>query len=126
MTASEAWYEGIPQSEEDRLYEESAKRVLSAVRQGMGFEQAASLIDVKDEEIKKNILEDALKMIIAEMHFAKEVSLEKLSGRLALPLKRLEEAKKAMLEEVEEAAVEKFRKEAGARQDLEKESKPKG
>ncbi|MDA8387472.1 MAG: hypothetical protein M0Z58_02255 [Nitrospiraceae bacterium] len=110
---TEAWYSGLPESEEDKLYGESVKRIQSAVSQGMSFESAAGLIDVKDETLRAQILDDALKVLIAQMHFKEGMPLERLAKKLGLSMKRIEEAKEAMLREVSEAAVEQFRKEAG-------------
>ncbi|MDA8085951.1 MAG: hypothetical protein M0Z75_04560 [Nitrospiraceae bacterium] len=110
---SEAWYNELPESEEDKQYAESIKRIQNAVLQGMSFESASGLIDVKDEALKTQILDDALKVLIAQMHFTGGTPLEGLAKKLGLPLKRLEDAKNAMLEEVEEAAVERYRKESG-------------
>ena len=110
---SEAWYNGLPEPEEDRVYGESIKRIQSAVEQGMSFKSAAGLIDVKDEAVRAQILNDALKVLIARMHFEEGMPLEKLAKKLGLSAKRLEEVKEEMLREVGEAEAEKFRKEAG-------------
>ncbi|MDA8171208.1 MAG: hypothetical protein M0Z48_05180 [Nitrospiraceae bacterium] len=111
---SEAWYNELPESEEDRLYSESVKRIQSAVLQGMmSFESASGLIDVKDEALRAQILSDALKVLLAQLHFKDGTPLEALAKKLGLPVKRLEEAKNSMLEEVKEAAVERYRKESG-------------
>ncbi|MDA8169988.1 MAG: hypothetical protein M0Z59_09900 [Nitrospiraceae bacterium] len=110
---SDAWYEGLPQAEADRIYEESIKRIKSAVEQGMSFEQAAGLVDVKDGDLKKSILGDALKVMIAEVHFMAGMELPELARKLKLPLKVLEDAKKEMLADVEEAAIQKFKEESG-------------
>jgi hypothetical protein len=102
------WYEGM-KSDEDRLYEESVNKIKSAVNQSLTFEQAASLIDVKDEALRKAILDDALKVLIAEIHFSGGKTLEELSRKLKLSLERLEKAKEEMLNEVEAAAIEKYK-----------------
>ena len=110
---SEAWYSEVPESEEDKVYNESVRRIQSAVEQGMSFESAAGLVDVKDEALKAQILDDALKVLIARMHFTEGMPLEKLAKKLGLSIKRLGETKEEMLREVGEAAAERFRKEAG-------------
>jgi hypothetical protein len=110
---TEAWYKGLPESEEDRLYEESVKRIKSAVEQDMPFEQAVGLIEVKDAELKALIIDDALKVLIAEMHFTGGIPLEELAKKFRLPLKKLEGAKKAMLSDIEAAAIEKWKEESG-------------
>ncbi len=107
------WYKDVPESEEDKLYEESMKKVKSAVQQGLSFEQAAGLVEVKDEALKTAILDDSLKVLIAELHFMAGQSLNDLAKKLKLPLERLERAKKEMLQDVEGAAIEKWKEESG-------------
>jgi len=111
---AEAWYAGLPESEGDRLYRESIEKIKNAVEQGLSFDEAAALIELKDPALKEAVIPDALKVIIAELHFGKKKSLKALAKKLKLPEKRLLEARQEMLEDVEEAAVEKFRKESGS------------
>ena len=111
---SETWYEDLPESEEDRIYTESVKRIQNGVAEGMSFEKAAGLIDVKDEALKTDILSDALKVLIAQFHFTEGLPLEKLAKKLGLSPARVEEAKKEMLAEVEQAAIEKYKEESGS------------
>lgn len=111
--SEEAWFSGLPESEEDRIYRESINRIKSGIEQGLSFEQAVALIDVKDASLREVIISDSLKVLLAEMHFNQGKSLEELSKKLKVPLKRLEVARQEMLEEVEDAAIEKFKKESG-------------
>ncbi len=111
---TDAWYNELPESEEDRLYTESVKRIQSGVEQGMTFEKAAGLIEPSGDELRAAILDDALKVLIAKFHFSEGMTLDKLAKKLGLPLARLEEAKKAMLEEVEQAAIERYKEESGS------------
>jgi len=103
------WYE----TEEDRLYEEAVNSIKSAVENSVPFDEAAAKIDVKDEGLKAAIVADALKVLIAEMHFMKKVSLDEVANALKVPLKKVEDAKKEMLEEVEQAAIEKYKESLG-------------
>lgn len=111
---TDAWHKDIPESEEDRIYTESVKRIQSGVEQGMAFEKAASLIDVKGEALRADILDDALKVLIAQLHFTGGMPIDKLAKKLGLPITQLEESKKAMLEEVKQAAIEKYKEETGS------------
>jgi IMP dehydrogenase/GMP reductase len=100
-------------SEEDKVYEESVRRIQSAVKQSIPFGQAAKLVDVEDEGLRRAIVDDALKVLIAEMHFTGGKDLKELSARLKLPLKRLETAKAEMLKDVEAAAIDAYKQETG-------------
>jgi hypothetical protein len=103
------WYE----TEEDRLYEEAVNSIKSAVENSVPFDEAAAKLDVKDEGLKAAIVDDALKLLIAEMHFMKRASLDEVANALKVPLTRVEDAKKQMLEEVEQAAIEKYKESLG-------------
>ncbi len=114
MEEEKPWYADMPGAEEERLYEESVNRIRSAVNDSsMSFEQAASLVEVKDEALRAAILDDALKVLIAEAHFAGGRPLKELALTLKLPLKRLDQARKEMLHEVEQAAIEEYKTDAG-------------
>lgn len=106
------WYE-YAQSEEDRLYEESVKKIKDALKQSLSFGQAAALVDIKDAGLRASILDDALKVLIAEMHFNGDKTLKDVARTLRLPLKRLEKAKNEMLEDVKKAAIEKYKSSSG-------------
>jgi len=110
---SEAWYADLPESEEDKLYRGSIEKIKGAVEQGLAFDEAAATVDVKDQALKDTIISDALKVILAELHFGKKKSLKALAKKLKVPEQRLLQARQEMLEDVEEAAIEKFRKESG-------------
>jgi hypothetical protein len=106
------WYDEAA-SEEDKLYEESVNKIRNAVKQSLSFEQAAALIDIEDEVLRNSILDDALKVLIAEMHFSEKKPLEKVARTLRLPLKRLERAKEEMLKDVEQSAIEAYKSSLG-------------
>jgi hypothetical protein len=96
-------------SEEDTLYEESVRKIQSAVK-SMSFGQAVKLIEIEDEETKRAIIDDALKVLIAEMHFSGNMTLKELGKKLKVPVGRLETAKAAMLDDVKAAAIEAYKK----------------
>lgn len=101
---AEAWHEGLPDdafiSEEEKLYRQEINRIREAIAKGLGFEEASAAIVEKDEALRQGIIEDALKVIIAEDHFAGSADLDELARRLKLPVERLEATRKSMLEEV--------------------------
>lgn len=109
---SNAWYDDLPKEEEE-LYNESVRRIKSAVEKSMSFEQATGLIDVKDEKLKAAIIDDALKVLIAEMHFARKKSVEDVAKALKLPPKRVAQARTEMLAQVEQAAIEAMKADRG-------------
>jgi hypothetical protein len=102
------WYNDMT-SDEDRLYEESVNRIRNAVKQSLSFAQAAELIQMEDEALRNSILDDALKVLIAEMHFTAGKPLKDVARTLKLPLERLQQAKQEMLRDVKGAAVEAYK-----------------
>jgi hypothetical protein len=98
-------------SDADRLYEESVRKIQNAVK-SMSFGQAVKLLEIEDENVKRAIIDDALKVLIAEMHFTGGMSLKELSKKLKVPLGRLETSKKEMLNDVKAAAIEAYKKDS--------------
>ena len=109
---SDAWYDDLPEDME-KLYEESVRRIKSAVEKSMSFEQAAGLVDVEDEGMKAAIVDDALKVLVAEMHFIKKKTMEEVAKALKLPAERVTRARAEMLKDVENAAIEASKLERG-------------
>jgi hypothetical protein len=109
---SDTWYDELPEdaftSETDKLYMEALSRVRGGLSQGLDFDTACSAIDVADEAMKAHIVDDILKVIIAEEHFAKGVSFDALSQRLNVPVERLEKARREMFEDVEKTALKAY------------------
>ena len=99
------WYDELPddffESEEDRAYRSSFAKIREGLEQGLGFDEACAGIDVEDELLRRQIIDDMLKVILAEEHFTRKVTLGELAQRLKVPEELLEKTKQSMLEEVE-------------------------
>jgi hypothetical protein len=104
-----AWYDNA----ENRAYEEAVNSVKAAVEAGVAFDEAASKVSLKDESLREAAISDALKVLIAEMHFMKKLPVGEVADRLKLPLERVERARREMIEEVEAAAIEKYKQSLG-------------
>ncbi|MEW6108120.1 MAG: hypothetical protein AB1632_02975 [Nitrospirota bacterium] len=110
----EAWYEGLSEdvfiTEKDKIYEKAAVKIREGLALGLDFDSACEAIEVEDEILRKAIIDDMLKVIIAEEHFAKEIPLDDLSKKLKISMERLETAKQEMLEDVKDASIKAFYK----------------
>lgn len=106
------WYE-YAETDEDRLYEESVRKITGGVKRSLTFEQAAALVDIKEPATRNAVIDDALKVLIAEMHFAGGKPLDEVAKALGLPLKRLEKARAEMLADIEAEAIEKYKSSLG-------------
>jgi hypothetical protein len=109
---ADAWYSDLS-SEEEKQYDESVKRIQKAITQGMTFEQAVSLVDVKNEKLKGAIVDDALKVLIAEIHFTGGLPIEDTAKKLRLSIEIVTKARQEMIDSVEAAAIQKYKEESG-------------
>jgi len=105
----QAWYD----TDEDRAYEDAVNAVKAAVESGTAFDEAASKIDLGDKSLTDTAISDALKLLIAEMHFMKHKSLEEVAEKLKLPIDRVEGTRREMVAEVEADAIQKYKESMG-------------
>ena len=96
--------------EEDRIYTESIGKIREGMKNGLTFDKACDAISVADEELKGFILDDALKIMIAEIHYGKGVSLGEVARVLNIPVGKVSVASLEMLEDAGVAAAELNRK----------------
>ncbi len=111
---AEKWYEGLSEdalkTETDKAYEKAEAKIREGLAQGLDFDTACAAIEVKDEELRKSIIDDMIKVLIAEEHFTKNIPLEELANRLKIPVERLESAKSGMIEDVKNTSIKAFYK----------------
>ena len=79
----------------------------------MTFEQAVSLVECEDKTIKAAIIDDTLKILIAEMHFMGKQSLEDVGKKLRVPNQIMTKARQEMLESVETEAIAAYKESQG-------------
>jgi len=94
--------------ENEKIYKEALSKVKAGLARSFDFDTASATVDIKDKYLREAVLDDVLKVIIAEEHFAKNVPLEQISQKLNLPIERMEKARKEMFEDVEKSSVDAF------------------
>ena len=99
--------------EESRVHHAGFKIIFDGMEKGLGFDEACAGLDVVDPGMRGVIIDDYLKVTIAERHFQGGEALEKVAESLRVPVERIASGKEEMLGEVRKAAVDVFRKEAG-------------
>jgi hypothetical protein len=99
--------------EESRIHRAGFKIILEGLQKGLGFDEACTGLEVVEPEIRRIIIDDYLKVTIAERHFQGREELEDVAGSLKIPLERVAATREKMLKEVREAAREVYRKQAG-------------
>jgi len=111
---AEKWYDGLPDdaflTETDIVYRKAVEKIREGLASGLDFNSASAAIDVEDETLKNHIIDDMLKVIIAEEHYNKGIPLDKLANALNVSVDRLETAKREMLDDVKESSIKAFYK----------------
>jgi hypothetical protein len=111
---AEKWYDDLPEdtfeTATNTAYKEAVKKIREGLEKGLDFDSACAAIKADDEQLKKRIIDDMLKVIIAEEHYNKNIPLDKLSDVLKVSMDRLETAKQEMLEDVKESSIKAFYK----------------
>ena len=111
---AEKWYDGLPDdafmTETDIAYQTAVKKIREGLEKGLDFNSACAGLQIENEKLKKQIMDDMLKVIIAEEHYNKNIPLDKLAATLNVSLDSLESAKREMLEEVKESSIKAFYK----------------
>lgn len=95
--------------EESHIYHESMNRIMEGLRSGLPFSDACGSIDVSDEKLRAFIEDDALKILIADMHYTKGVSLEQIAEEMKIQMEMLTKANAEMLQDIEISSQEFYR-----------------
>ncbi|MBI5846842.1 MAG: hypothetical protein HZB31_02675 [Nitrospirae bacterium] len=105
----EKWSDGLPDdaflSEAEKTYMNALTRIKEGLAKGFDFDSASATVKIDDEFLKQDVLDDVLKVLIAEEHFVKKIPLEQISRKLNLPGDRLEKARTEMLEDIERSTI---------------------
>lgn len=95
--------------EEGMIYDDAMIKIRKGMENGLSFSEAFSMVDVQDPDLKSFIEDDAIKVLIAEMHFEKGIPLPKVAETLKVSLKRLNIAVTEMLEDIGTTAAAIYR-----------------
>jgi hypothetical protein len=99
--------------EENRIYRKGIEMIRSNVENGLKFDIACEFIKA-DEELKDMIIDDALKIEIAELHYGKRIPLADVSKKLGVAMERLLRANDEMMEDVLNTAAEASKRPPGS------------
>jgi hypothetical protein len=99
--------------EEGRIYEEAVNTFREAITAGKTLRQAYESYSITDKELASLIQADFLKIMIAERHFAQQLSLEDVAKTLDVSLDLVKNTHMRMLQEVGVSAANQFGREYG-------------
>lgn len=99
--------------EEDRIYKKSIEIIRSNISNGVKFDLACEFLAIDDDELKALIIDDALKIEIAELHYGRRIPLINISKKLGVSMERLLRASAEMLEEVVKTSEEAAKRQSG-------------
>lgn len=77
------------------LYDDSIRKIRSAVDKGLSFDEACCLVEITDMDVRESVVNEALKLLVAEMHYRGGMPLKQLALKLRLSLSRLMNAKES-------------------------------
>jgi hypothetical protein len=95
--------------EESHIYHETMKKIMEGLTRGLPFNEACNLVKVPDEQIRGFIEDDALKIVIADMHYSKGISLEQVAEELNVQVDMIRRANAEMLQDIEMTSMEMYR-----------------
>ena len=95
--------------EENAVYQEVLPKILESVKEGCSFYKACDNVQVEDKELKDLIVDDALKILIAELHYKQGRPLHDIAGKLEVPEEVIERANREMIQDVSLSASEVYR-----------------
>ena len=111
---AEKWYDALPDdaflNKTDIAHEKAVAKIREGLDRGLGFDSACAEIEAESEGLKRQIIDDMLKVLIAEEHFNKNISLDDLATKLKISPERLETARAEMLEDVKNSSIKAFYK----------------
>jgi hypothetical protein len=111
---SEGRQSGEFTEEEAKIHHAGFKIIFEGMQKGLGFDDACAGLEVVDPEMRQIIIDDYLKVTIAEQHFQAQRDLKDVALDLSIPLERVEAAKGQMMAEVEKAAIDHYHKTSSA------------
>jgi hypothetical protein len=95
--------------EESRIYHEAMNKIMEGLKSGLSFDESCSCAEVSDKQLRLFIQDDALKIVIADMHYTKGISLERIAEELKVEVDTLSRADAEMLQDIEITSSEIYR-----------------
>lgn len=95
--------------EENLIYNEAILKIKEGLKNGLNFNEACSVVNIEDAELKRLIVDDALKIMIADMHYAKGMTFKQVADTLQVPIRAVDSANNEMLEDAGISAADIYK-----------------
>lgn len=95
--------------EETKIYHEAMDKIMEGLEQGLTFPESCKAVIVEDEQLRGFIIDDALKIMIADIHYKRGLSLGHVADALHVSIDTITKANAEMLEDVEISSVRMYR-----------------
>jgi hypothetical protein len=99
--------------EENCIHEAGIAAIQSGLAAGESFDEACRRVEAADPDLRRIIVDDFLKVTIAQRHFQGGESTDDVARALGVSAERVEHARREMLAEVAAASVDVFRRQSG-------------
>ncbi len=96
--------------DQDQIHEAALESLKKAIKRGVAWKQAAADLTIADAKFKAVILDDFLKITLAERHFQGGESIKRVASLLKVPTELLVAVKNDMIREVKEASIQAYRR----------------
>lgn len=94
--------------EDDQIHAQGLAHIRDQLKAGVAWSRIREELPVADPELKRIILDDFVKMEVAQRHFNGGESLKQIAKTLRLTLDEMIAIKKSMVEEVTQASVKAY------------------
>ncbi|MCX8030512.1 MAG: hypothetical protein N3A59_02890 [Thermodesulfovibrionales bacterium] len=95
-------------TEESAIYNDSIEKILKSLREGRAFDESCKEVEIVDANLKDLIFDDAMKVMIAELHYRDGMALIDVAQRLKVPVEKISIASLEMLEDVAISSSQAF------------------
>ena len=90
--------------EETEIYNAAMDKIMEGLEQGLPFTESCEHAIVEDEQLRRFIIDDALKIMIADIHYKRGLSLGHVADALRVSIDTINKANTEMLEDIEISA----------------------
>ncbi len=93
---------------DDEIHDAAIQHIFKALEAGKRWESIIQSLEMADQELKRIIIDDFLKITLAQRHFQGRQSVKQIAKSLGVPANVMIKAKESMLQEVKQASIDAY------------------